>query len=350
MLKKDVLKGTIRVKVKGLQAYEKTATSWKKCKREFPELKQVVKLFKAHKNLKVLVDKVDSSFLKGQLSPKGEIQGARVNILPDGQVLDKAYSLFAKHLRVHDQDSEDHWDVLFQNKGGTWNYAYTKEKIKQHRGRKFRKVAKFDKVYTKLLSNVTKALRNKEDHLAIPMFTLLKTHMRVGNETYFKAHGHKGLTTLLKKDVSIKGNQVMFNYLAKDGVPREISLKFTPVYVKRLKGMLKGKKNEFIFANCKTGHPINERIFKKAFLKYCGKEFYPHIVRSHYATKQVQLFLKGKRKVSKEEVEVLYKSIAAKLGHKKFVKKKNEWQDSYSVTVSHYIQPEMIEKVKRIMK
>ncbi len=270
--------------------------------------------------------------------------------MANGEILDKAFSLFAKGLRLHDQDSHDHWDVMFQNKGGTWAYGYTKEKVKQHKNKKFKKVAQFDKVYTLLLSNVAKGLRNKDDHVAVPVYTLLKTYMRVGNETYFNAHGHKGLTTLLKKDVSVKGNNVVFKYLGKDGVPRHIDMKFSPVYVRRLKGMLKGKKNEFVFSNCKTGKPICERVFKKAFLAYCGKEFYPHIVRSHYATSKVQSFLKGKRKVSKSEVDTLYKGIAHNLGHRKFVKKKGVWEDNYSVTVSHYIQPSLVERVAKITR
>jgi len=60
--------------------------------------------------------------------------------------------------------------------------------------------------------------------------------------------------------------------------------------------------------------------------------------------------LKGKKKTNKEEVNALYLSIAAELGHKKFVKKEKLWKDNYSVTVSHYIQPQLVEKVNSILK
>ena len=341
--------GTVRLKSNG-EAFEKTAHSWKKSNFTFPEATAVIKLYKAHKKMNLLIDAKNSQFLKGQIY-KGQPQGGRVMFLPDGQKLDKGFSLFGKHVRLHDQDSHDHWDVLYQNKGGTWSYCYSVEKKKSHRAKKYKKVHQFDKVYTTLLHNVSRGLKYEDDHLAVPMFTLLKTHMRIGNEIYFKAHNHKGLTTLKKKDISIKGNNVTFKYLAKDGVPRTIVEKFPSSYVTRLGKRLKGlKKDDFVFASCKTGHPLKEMQFKKAFVKYCGKEFYPHIVRSHYATSKVQSFLKGRRKASKEEVQQLYYSIASKLGHKKFVKKTHTWEDNYSVTVNHYIQPELVEKVKEITK
>ena len=68
---------------------------------------QVARLFKEHKNFKVLLDTKNQEFLKGQLSPKGEVQGARINQLPNGKIIDKAFSLFAKDLIIHDQYSDD---------------------------------------------------------------------------------------------------------------------------------------------------------------------------------------------------------------------------------------------------
>lgn len=353
MSKKEskIITGIIRIKAKDLTTYEKTENSWKKSKQQFPEILKIVKLYKSHKSLNELIDKKDPEFIKGQLGPKKEIQGVRINILPDGKKIDKAYSLFAKNLKVHDQSSDEHWDVLYQNKGGTWAYCYTLDKKLKHRNQKYNKVKQFTKILPNLFSNVSKALDDKNDHLAIPMYTLLKTYMRVGNEIYYKAHKHKGLTTLKKKDIKIEKNLVTFNYLAKDGVPRKIVRKFPKKYVSRLKSMTKKlNNNDFVFTNCNTGHPLRDQQFKKAFKNYCGKEFYPHIVRSHYATSTVQNFLKGKRKISKEEANQLFLSVAAKLGHKKFIKKENQWKDNYSVTINHYIEPKLVEKVRRMVR
>ncbi|MFH1276564.1 MAG: hypothetical protein ABIH82_05630 [Candidatus Woesearchaeota archaeon] len=346
-----ILNGTIRVKAKDLQAYEKTSKGWKKSNKQFPEINKIVKLFKTHQNFKNLIDTKNPEFLKGQLSPDGNEQGARINILPDGEVLNKAFSLFSNHLTVHDQSTDDHWDVLYQNKGGTWNYSYTLDKIKNHKENKYKKVYEFDKVHKTLLNKVSSALKNKEDHFALPMYTLLTTHMRVGNEIYYRTHGHKGLTTLKKKDISIKGSKVTFNYIGKDGVPICINHEFPKHYVKRLTEHLKPLKNDhFVFTSIETGKPLPEHHFKTAFKQYCGKEFYPHIVRSHYASKQVKDFLKNKHKATKEEVQELYYKIAAELGHKRFSKKENTWKDNYTVTVNSYVQPELVERVNGLIE
>ena len=347
---KPIVSGTVRVKARSLKPYVYVGEKWKRTKREFPELLLVVKLFKAQKKFDVLVDLKDSRFLKGQLSPEGLEHGARINILPNGEKLEKAYSLFSPHLRIHDQDSLDHWDVLYQNRGGTWSYVYTLKKRKAHLARKYKKVDEFEKRYPLLLKKVKKNLNDKNDIMALPMFTLLNTYMRVGNETYFKAQGHRGLTTLTKKNISIKGNTVTFKYHGKCGVPRKISQVFPKSYVNRLNSTLKHlKKDSFVFS--KNQHCLHDRDFKKAFLAYCGTEFYPHIVRSFHATLVVKNFLSEKQTFTKKDVEELYLSIAHDLGHKKFNKKKNIWEEHYTVTVNSYIQPELVSKInKKISK
>jgi len=348
---KPTLLGTLRIKIKDLRTYEKTKSSWKISKRQFPEVKNIVALFKAHKKISALMDTKNPEFLKGQLSPDGEPQGARINILPNGKRLDKAYSLFAEQLTIHDQSSHAHWDVLYKNPGGTYSYVYTLDKKAKCTEHKYCVVKDFGKYYPKLEKNVFLALKNKEDELALPMYTLLKTLMRIGNEIYYTAHGHKGLTTLKKGDIKINGEKVIFTYIGKDGVPNKIIEKFPLVYTKKLNHLIKPLKNsDFIFVNKKTGHPLSDVQFKKGFKKYCGKEFYPHIVRSYYATITAQEFLKQHRIASKQEVKELFTSIAHKLGHKHFVKKSGEWEESYNVTIHHYIQPDLVEKVKALVK
>jgi len=184
-MKKEIAVGTIRIQTKNLIPYEKTKTSWKKSAKQFSNVKQIVRLFKAHKKFSTLIDKKDSRFLKGQLYQE-KVQGARINILPDGTVIDKAYSLFAKELTVHDQSSDEHWDVLFQNPGGTWSYCYSLEKKTKNTLNKYKKVNQFDQIYLNLIKNVSLALKNKKDNLALPMYTLLRTRMRIGNEIYYK--------------------------------------------------------------------------------------------------------------------------------------------------------------------
>lgn len=354
--KKDVKKktipvGTIRIKVKDLKPYEKTKSGWKRAKREFPEAVHVVELFKAHSNFSALIDAKDMSFLKGQLSRDGKCQGARIVILPDGRKLDKAYSLFADHLAIHDETSNTHWDVIYRNPGGTYSYVYTLGKRKKATKRKYKEVEEFEKLYPTIETEVTNALEDTSDNMAMPMYTLLKTYMRVGNEIYYKAHGNKGLTTLKKKDIHINGISVTFKYHSKGGVPRDFTEEFPEVYIKRLKKMLeKLKPSDFVFVNKKTGHPLSDTHFKKAFDRYCGHAFYPHIVRSYYATEKAKEFISMHDSVKKKELLDFYRFLAAKLGHKRFAKKEHEWKESYNVTIHHYIEPEVLNKLDALVK
>ena len=342
---KDIPPGTIRIKVKDLKPYEKTKSGWKKSKEKFSL--DVVKLFKAHKNFKALVDTKDSKFLKGQLF-EGKCQGARINILPDGKKLDKAYSLFAKNLCVHDQKSNEHWDVIYQNPNGGFAYVYTLDKKAKAKKVKFKKVHEFEKLYPKLKKKVEKSLKNG-DILDLAMFTLLNTYMRVGTEVYYKARKHKGLTTLKKEDVKVKGNVVTFDYVAKDGVPRKIVKEFPRIYVTRLSKRLKSlKKNDFVFSD-DNGRPLKDMKFKALFKDYCGKEFYPHIVRSFHATYRAEMFLKDHKKFSKNEMKEFFTSLAEDLGHKKYSKKEGVWKDSYTVTLNHYVDPLLVQKIKSIV-
>ncbi len=349
MQKRDLEAGTLRIG-KNLIAYEKTKTGWKKLNNAIPSLTETVKLFKAHNNFKELIDQKNHKFLKGQISPEGKIQGARIIILPNGEKLDKAYSIFAKNLTFHDESSHNHWDIIYQNPNGKYAYLYTQSKRNNAVKNKYKKVERFEKKYSLLNKNVMNALKDKEDIIALPMYTLLKTYMRVGNEMYYKANGHKGLTTLKKKDISISGNDVKFDYIAKSGVPLVIKEQFPKEYVKKLQEAMRLRKNnDFIFTNS-GGHPLKDTDFMAAFEKYCGEEFYPHIVRSYYATGKAKEFLRSHKEATKHEIKELFNSIAEKLGHKRFDKKNNEWKDSCAVTVSHYIQPEIVEKVNNLVK
>jgi hypothetical protein len=332
----------IRIKASSLKPYRRVGRNWKLIKEDVSNIQEIARLYQAHHRLKLITDA--EGFLFGGFQG-GQPIGARIAFLPNGKKLQKAFSLFSPHLKLHDQSSHDHWDVLYQNQGGTWSYVYTEEKWQRHRARKYLKVEKFDNLYAKLIRNVMGALRDKDDLMALPMYTLLRTYMRVGNEIYFKAHGHKGLTTLCKGDVRIDGNQVGFNYVGKDGVPIEISQTFPKAYITRMRNLLRGN-DGYLF----SPKPLRETDFKRAFTKYCGESFYPHIVRSHHATSVVQRYLEHHRTFSQEEINKVFLSIAHDLGHKKFDKKKECWQDHYSVTVNSYIHPKLIAKINRILK
>ncbi len=343
---RKILVGTIRIG-KDLKVYKKTSSGWKKSEREFPFAIGVIRLFKKNGRFSELVDKKNPKFLKGQIY-LDKIQGARINILPDGKILSGAYSLFAEHLTFHDQESSYHWDVIYKNPNGKFAYLYTKNKKSFFQNIKYKKVNQFAKRYSLLLEKVSRSLE-QDDYMSLPVFTLLKTHMRIGNEIYYKTHRHKGLTTLKKKNLTIMGNFVNFKYPGKDGVPQDITKEFPEIFIVKLKEILSQiGKEDFVFKT-PSGKLLHEEDFKRAFERYIGKGFYPHIVRSFFATKETEIFLRNYKHPEKLKVKEFLISVAEELGHKRFSKKTNQWEDSYTVTIGHYISPKLVKKLRRFL-
>jgi hypothetical protein len=345
---KNIETGTFRIG-RDLKVYSYNGEKWVISRRDFSSILSIVKLFKANKRFNKLIDKKEPKFLKGQLSLEGNVQGARINILPNGKKLDGAFSLFSPNLAIHDELSSQHWDVIYQNPNGKFAYHYTLDKKDRASKKKYKHVQEFEKAYPVLKKKVLDSLEDKGDFMALPLYTLLQTHMRVGNEIYYRAHGHKGLTTLKKGDVKIAGNTVRFRFLGKDGVPQDILKEFPGSYIGRMKLILKNsKKSDFIFKNSK-GRLLVEKDFKKKFKEYIDGDFYPHIVRSYFATHETEVFLKKHKKPEKKEVKQFLTSVADELGHKKLSKKTGEWEDSYSVTVGHYIDPVLVGKLRKFL-
>ena len=54
--------------------------------------------------------------------------------------------------------------------------------------------------------------------------------------------------------------------------------------------------------------------------------------------------------VQKSELLEFYRFLAARLGHKRFAKKDHQWKESYNVTIHHYIQPEVLDRLNALVK
>ena len=331
--------GCYRIRFSDLAVCEIESGKCRKSNVKFPEAVKVAELFRKNGKLDLIRE---DSFLFGEICD-GKVRGKRIDVLPDGEKLDKGFSLFAPELTIHDESSHGHWDVIFRNPGGSFNYLYTLEKVRESKKRKFRLVDDFEKRLPRLRRNLMGALG--ESDLTLAMLVLLKTRMRVGSEIYYKRSHHKGLTTLKKKNVKISGTTVTFDFVGKDGVPQVLSESFNVKVVDELKRILKKRKlNDFVFLNSR-GKVFSDVELEAGFERFCGERFYPHIVRSHFATREVEKFLlKGRGDAKK-----FCLGLAGKLGHKKFSKKDGVWEDSYEVTLHHYVRPDLVGKIKNLI-
>jgi hypothetical protein len=332
-----------------LAVCETKKKKYRKSVEKFPEAVKVAGLFRKNGNLKLIRD---GDFLIGEFYD-GKARGKRIDVLPDGEKLDKGFSLFAPGLMLHDESSHGHWDVIFRNPNGSFCYIYSLKKVRDSKKKKFRLVDDFEKCLPRLKRNLLREISGERKieggkwngDLVLAMLVLLKTRMRIGSEIYYKRSHHKGLTTLKKRDVKISGTRVTFSFIGKDGVPQVLNESFGVRIINELKRVLKKRKlDDFVFLNSK-GKSFSDVEFEAGFERFCGERFYPHIVRSHFATREVERFLSKK----KGDAKKFCLGLAGKLGHKKFSKKDGVWEDSYEVTLHHYVRPDLVERIKKLI-
>jgi DNA topoisomerase-1 len=65
---------------------------------------------------------------------------------------------------------------------------------------------------------------DRERVLALALRLLDSGMIRIGNEEYAKANGSRGLTTLNKRNVAIRGNDLKFHFVGKGGVEYDLSI------------------------------------------------------------------------------------------------------------------------------
>ena len=338
---KDFEVGTKRINSVSHKLYIKTSTSWDFLDEISDDLKSIISQYSKNKTLKFLIDEKHPEFLKGSLSPENKILGERIKLLPEGSQLARAgFSIFAKNLRFNN-DPNHEWDVCYENTSGLKTYLYSEDKIHLEQEKKFKLVQKFSENYKNIISNVE---NNLETIQYLALYTLLKTFIRVGNYHYFLKNSHKGLTTLLKRDISIDGKMVLFDFIGKDGVPHQITKEFPEDYVKQLKKILSSRKaDDFVFTGINR-KPLHSEDFSSIFFNITQEHFYPHIIRSHHADSVCLDYLEGKTKI--QDPEKLFLQIAKDLGHKKYNKKKEKWEISPNITIKSYIYPEYVKKIR----
>ncbi|MCA9459689.1 MAG: hypothetical protein KC550_04030 [Nanoarchaeota archaeon] len=354
--KKPSLKiGSRRIKSSNKKLYKKNKLFWKYCGDLSEDKKSIIELYIKNNNSHLIADSFEEKFLKGYLSEKNQVSGERIKRLPDGKELARAgFSLLAKDLKINLNHSENEWDVMYENSSGLKTYLYSIDKVHLEQKKKKEIVEKFEKNYKTILEKLETDIKNNANIEYLALYFLLKTYIRIGNEDYYNKSGHKGLTTLEKKDIQIdkSHNTISLEFIGKDGVPQKIIKKFPYYIISLLENHLNKLENEddFVFVEI-NNLPIHSSSLSKILYEYTGEHFYPHIIRSHFADMECLNFLKEnkhRKSVSKEEVENKINFIAQELGHKKFNKKTNEWEISPKITIESYIYPEYLDKMRKL--
>lgn len=93
---------------------------------------------------------------------------------------------------------------------------------------KYFRLLEFGKVLPQVRRRIAKDLRrndfDEQKVLAICVQVMLKTLIRVGNESYKQLYGSYGLSTLRDKHAKINGNTLKLDFIGKKGVHHEVTL------------------------------------------------------------------------------------------------------------------------------
>ena len=121
-----------------------------------------------------------------------------------------------------------HIQATGRDEAGRKQYIYH-EKWREVRDQaKYYRMIAFGQALPAIRKQVDKDLRRRslcrEKVLALVVYLLDATGIRIGNDEYAEEHGSYGLTTLRKRHVEINGNRLRLEFTGKSGVDQELEI------------------------------------------------------------------------------------------------------------------------------
>ncbi len=111
--------------------------------------------------------------------------------------------------------------AIGRDKAGRWQYRYHPRFRERQDRRKFEKLVDFADALPRMRKRVARDIRSRglgrDKVMACAIRVLSNCFMRPGSDEYARRHKHYGLTTILDKHVTVKGDLVTFDYPAKSG-------------------------------------------------------------------------------------------------------------------------------------
>ena len=226
----------------------------------------------------------------------------------------------------------DYLQATGEDEKGRTQYIYHPMWVELSKIEKYARLARFDRKLYLLTRDVHKRLSGKIDlsdheYLIALLFRILsKTHARIGNECYADENNTYGLTTLLKKHMTISsGGTISFSFTGKKGVEQNLSFRDS-VSLKALKELRK-LKGERLFKTL-TGEPIKSIEMNEYLKKIMGEDFTCKDFRTHASnTLFIKILCKKEAPTSmtasKRLLNQVYDEVAEKLGHTRAISKKS---------------------------
>ena len=108
-----------------------------------------------------------------------------------------------------------------KDRAGRWQYRYHPRFRQRQDRRKFKKLVDFADALPRMRRRVARDIRShglsRDKVMACAIRVLSTCFMRPGSHAYARRHKHYGLTTILERHVTVKGDLVTFDYPGKSG-------------------------------------------------------------------------------------------------------------------------------------
>lgn len=193
---------------------------------------------------------------------------------------------------------------------------YNKEFVEAQRAKRFAELAGFDKTFVKIKNDVAKRLMGsnysiKDKMIALIVRLMIVCHFRIGSQDNVHKYNTFGLTTLLGKHVTLRGQTAEFSYIGKKGVLNESKCQDSLVVsmLKRLKQ--RGSSNSPLFMY-EEAPGVSKTITATQINDYL-KSFDPNITSKDIRTYEAnRLFISHFRKearVAKPASDTAWKKV-----------------------------------------
>mgnify|MGYP001482339057 CR=1 FL=1 len=140
------------------------------------------------------------------------------------------------------QDEDNYMQVIGKDEANRTQYIYHKSWIKQQERDKFIRLIYFSKNIKFIRKDLRAILKepewNRNKLIAFIINIIDECGLRIGNEKYQKLYDSFGITTLLKKHVIIKNNEVLLDFIGKKKVENTCILK-KPLNIRLFKSLYK---------------------------------------------------------------------------------------------------------------
>jgi len=122
-----------------------------------------------------------------------------------------------------------HLQAVGKDAAGRWQYRYSEAFLERRRRKKFSRLLRFARELPAMRKEIEQGLRGRaldQRRVMACIVRILSTcFIRPGSQVYADEHGAYGLATLLKRHVTVKGDQVDFDFTGKSHQRQHRALK-----------------------------------------------------------------------------------------------------------------------------